>query len=124
MRRERYKQEQSVYERSFKANDADKIADGLFDGTVRREQSDSRQRPRPVGCAAECDGLEDPPFARMIGSASHLALRLQHRAGDKLQGQGSSVVVWHASPVKASRRAIRNSGRRDLAAPWRSQAGD
>ena len=82
----RCKSEQILYDQSFRAKDAAKIADGLFDGTVRREQSDSRQRHRPVGCAAECDGLEDPRCTRTIGSASRLAPALPRRAGDKLQG--------------------------------------
>ena len=77
-----------------------KIADVLFDGTVRREQSDSRQRHRPVGSATECDGFEDPRFTRTIGNASRLALRLHGRVGDKLQDQALIVVVWHASPSK------------------------
>ena len=80
--------------------DAAKTADEPFDGTVRRGRSDSRQRHRPVGCAAECDGLEDPPFLRTIGNATRLSLRLHGRAGDKLEDQGSIVVVWHASPSK------------------------
>ena len=71
------------------------FADGLFDGTVRKERSDFRPCHRPVGCAAECDGLEDSLFARTIGNASHLAPGLQGRVGGKLQDQASSVAVLY-----------------------------
>ena len=67
---------------------------------MRRGRSDSRQRHRPVGFAAECDGLEDPRCTRTIGNASRLAPGLRGRAGDKLQGQASSVDVWHGSQSK------------------------
>ncbi len=53
-----------------------------------------------VGSAAECDGLEDPRCARTIGNASHLAPGLRGRAGDKLQGQASSVAAWRGSQSK------------------------
>ena len=53
-----------------------------------------------VGSAIECDGLEDPPFARTIGNASHLAPELPGRAGDKLQAQASSVAALHGSLSK------------------------
>jgi hypothetical protein len=76
------------------------VADGSFDGTVRKGQSDSRQRHRPVGYADECDGLEDPPCARTIGSASHLAPGLPRRVGDRLQNQASGVAVLHGSQSK------------------------
>ena len=76
------------------------IAGGLFGDTMRRGRSDSRQRHRPVGFAAECDGLEDPRCTRTIGNASRLAPGLRGRAGDKLQGQASSVDVWHGSQSK------------------------
>jgi len=33
----RCKSEQTLYEESFRAKDAARIADGLFDGTVRKE---------------------------------------------------------------------------------------
>jgi hypothetical protein len=97
---QRYKPEQIVYGRSIRALDAAKIADGLFVGTVRRGQSDSRQRHRPSGSGARCDELGDPRCTRTIGNASRLSLRLHDRAGDKLQRQASIVVVWHASPSK------------------------
>jgi hypothetical protein len=70
-----------------------RIADGLFDDTMRRGRLDSRPRHRPVGSVAECDGLEDPPCARTIGIAIHLAPELHGRAGDKLQGQVLSGVA-------------------------------
>jgi len=76
------------------------FVDGPFDGMLRRERSDSRQRHHRVGSAAECGGLEDSPFARTIGNASHLALALPGRAGDKLQDQASTVAAWSGSPSK------------------------
>ena len=79
----------------FRAKDADRIADVLFDGTVRKGRSDSQQHHLPVGFAAECDGLEDSLFARTIGNASHLAPGLPNRAGDKRQDQASSGAAWH-----------------------------
>ena len=82
---------------NYRAGDPVKIADGLFDGTTRRGQSDSRQRHHHIRCAAECDGLEDPPSAHTTGIASRLAPALRDRVGDKLQGQALSVVVWHGS---------------------------
>src|ERR1019366_2303720 len=85
---------------TFNSNGAARIADVLFDGTMRRGRSDSRQRHHPVGFAAECDGLEDPRCTRTIGNASHLAAGLRRKAGDKLEGQASSVVVWHGSQSK------------------------
>jgi hypothetical protein len=77
-----------------------RLADGLLDGTTRRGQLGSRQHHRLVGSAAERDGLEDLPFARTIGNASHLAPGLRGRAGDKLRDQASSVAVWHGSLSK------------------------
>jgi hypothetical protein len=77
-----------------------RIADVLLDGTSRRQRSDSRQHHPPVGFVAECDGLEDLPFARTIGNASHLAPGLRGRAGDKPLDQVSSGAVWHGSPSK------------------------
>src|SRR6266481_7927259 len=96
----RCKSEQILYDQSFRTKDAAKIADEPFDGTMRREQSDSRQRHRPVGCVAECDELEDPRCTRTSGNASHLGPGPRGRAGDNLPGQASIVVVWHASPSK------------------------
>ena len=77
-----------------------RIADGLFDGTTRRDRSDSRQCHRPVGSAAQCVGPEDLPFARTIGIASRLAPGPRGRAGDTLPGQAATVAVWHESPSK------------------------
>jgi hypothetical protein len=77
-----------------------RIADVLLDGTTRRGHSDSRQHHRPVGLVAECDVLEDPPCARTIGNAIHLALGLRGRAADKPLDQASSGAVWHGSPSK------------------------
>jgi len=59
-----------------------RITDGLLDGTMRKMRSDSRQHHRLDGSAAECDGLEDLPFARSIGNASHLAPGPRGRADD------------------------------------------
>jgi hypothetical protein len=77
---------------TFNSNGAARIADVLFDGTMRRGRSDSRQRHHPVGFAAGYDGLGGSPFARTIGNASHLAPGLYGKVGDRLQGQASSVV--------------------------------
>jgi hypothetical protein len=77
-----------------------RITDELFDGTTRRVRSDSRQRHRPVGSAIECDGLEDLPYARTIGNASHLAPGLPGKAGDKFQGQAASGAAWRVSLSK------------------------
>src|ERR1700694_3901155 len=87
--------EQVAYDRSIRARDAAGIADALFDGTVHKGRSNSRQRHRPVGSAVECDGLEGLRCTRRIGNASRLAPGLCGRAGDKLRGQASSVAVWH-----------------------------
>jgi hypothetical protein len=76
------------------------VADGLLGGMMRRGRSDSRQCHRPVGFVAECDGLEDFPFARTIGNASHLAPGPHGRAGDKLLDQASIEAVWHGSLSK------------------------
>ena len=50
----------------------------------------SRQRHRLVGFALECDGLEDPPFARKIDNASRLSPELYSKADDKLPDQAST----------------------------------
>jgi hypothetical protein len=86
---------------------APEICNGLFDVTVRRGRSDSRQRHRPIGSAAECDGLEDPPYAHATGIASRLAPTLPRRVGDKLQGQASSGAVWDGSQSKRDLRFFR-----------------
>jgi hypothetical protein len=77
-----------------------RFSGGLFDGTTRRGRSDSRLRHRPVRFVAECDGLEDSLCARTIGNASHLALGLRGRAGDKLRGQVSTEAGLHGFPSK------------------------
>ena len=68
--------------------------DALFGDSHYKELSNWIRCHRLAGCAAECDGLEDSLFARTIGNASHLALRLPGRGGDKLQGQASIVAAW------------------------------
>jgi hypothetical protein len=77
-----------------------RIADGLLDGNSHKEPLDSLPRHPPSDSATECDGLEDPPFARTIGNASHLAPGLHGRAGDRLQGQAASGVVLHGFQSK------------------------
>ena len=72
----------------------------FFDGTTRRERSDSRQCHRPVGSAAECGGPEDLPFARTIGIASRLDPGPRGIAGDTLPDQASIVAVWLGSQSK------------------------
>ena len=57
----------------IRAKNTSETANGLFDGMMRSEQSDSRQCHRPAGSAAECDGLEDPPVVRTIDNASRRA---------------------------------------------------
>jgi hypothetical protein len=47
----------------------------------------------PVIAAAECDGLEDLPFAGRIGNASRPAPRLYGKADGRLQRLASSVAV-------------------------------
>jgi hypothetical protein len=76
------------------------LADGHFDGTMRRGRSDSRPRHRPVGSAAECDGLEDPPSARTIGTAIHLAPGLRGRVGDTRPDQAASAAALQGSVSK------------------------
>jgi hypothetical protein len=76
------------------------FVDGLFDGTTRRELSDFRLCRHLAGPEAECDELEDPPSARTIDNAIHLAPGLPGRVGDKLQGQASTVGAWRGSPSK------------------------
>jgi hypothetical protein len=75
--------------------------DGPFDGMLRRERSDSQQRLRRVGSAAECDGLEDFPSAHMIGISNRRALGLSGTAHDKLQSQVSSGPAWLGSLSKS-----------------------
>jgi hypothetical protein len=57
-------------------------------------------RHRPDGFEAECDGLEDSPYARTIGIASHRAPGLHDKAGDKLQGQAASGAALLGYPSK------------------------
>jgi hypothetical protein len=73
---------------------------GLLDGMTNKGRSDSRQRHHPVGFEAECDALEDSPFARTIGNASRLALGLPGRVGDMLQVQAASGAALHGSESK------------------------
>jgi hypothetical protein len=67
---------------------------------MRRGQSDSRLRHRPVGSAIEYDGLEDPSCARTIGIASHLAPELPGKARDMLPDQASTEAAWLGSLSK------------------------
>jgi hypothetical protein len=67
---------------------------------LRRERLDSRQCHHPVDFATECGELEDPPHARTIGNATHLAVALHGRAGDTLQVQASSGAFWRGSLSK------------------------
>ena len=76
------------------------FVDGLFDSMLRRERSDSRQCHHPVGSATECGELEDPPYARTIGNAIHLAVELHGRAGDTLQDPAANEAAWFGSPSK------------------------
>jgi len=76
------------------------IADGLFDGTMRRGRSDSRKCHHPGGSVPECNELEDVPCARTIGNAIHLAPEFHGKAGDKLQDQASSEVALLGSLSK------------------------
>jgi hypothetical protein len=69
-------------------------------GTGHKELGDSQPNHRPSGCAAEYDGLEDHPFPRTIGNASHLAPGLHGRAGDTLQDQASIVDALYGSVSK------------------------
>ena len=96
----RSKLELILSSRSIKVEDVARIADALLDGTTRTGRSDSRQCHRPVGSAAECDGLEDLPSARTTGNASHLSPGLHGRAGDMFQDQASSVAVLCGSLSK------------------------
>ena len=75
-------------------------ADGLFGDSQYKELSNCVRCHRLVGCAAECDGLEDLPSARTLGNATHLAPGFRGRAGDKLQGQGSNVAALLGSLSK------------------------
>ena len=70
------------------------IADGLSYGMRHRARSDSWPRHRPVGCAAECDGLEDHSCAARF-ALPPTSLGLHSRAGDSHQDQCAGGVVWH-----------------------------
>ena len=96
----RYKRKQIVDDRSIRAKDPVRIADARFDGKVRRGRSDSRQRHRRGGCAAECGGLGDFPSARTIGIASHLSPKLHGKAGGTLQDQAASGAYSRRSLSK------------------------
>src|ERR1700693_1729844 len=52
---------------------------------------------RPSGSAAECDGLEDLPSARTVGTAAHLARGLRGRVSDRLRGQAATVAALRGS---------------------------
>jgi hypothetical protein len=63
---------------------APRIADEFFDGTMSTGRLDFLQRHRLGGFATERDGLEDSPFARTLGNASHLVPGPRAGGGDKL----------------------------------------
>jgi hypothetical protein len=67
---------------------------------TRRGRLDFRQYHRQVDFVVERDELEDLPFARTIGNASHLAPGPRGRADDKLPDQASSGAFWHGSLSK------------------------
>jgi hypothetical protein len=74
---------------------------------MRKMRSDSQQHHRLGGSAAECDGLEDSPFARMIDNASHLGPGPRGGAEDKLPDQASSVAASHGSQSKRHLRVFK-----------------
>ena len=74
--------------------------DALFGDSQYKELSNWIRSHRPVGSATECDGLEDLPFARMIGNAIRLALELPGRVGDTLPDQASGGVAWRGSTAR------------------------
>ena len=74
--------------------------DELFDDNSHKEPPSSLPRHRPVGSAAECDGLEDSPCARTIDIAIRLAPGPRGRAGDKLQDQAVDVAASRGSLSK------------------------
>ena len=82
---------------SLKAN---AIADELLGDTSHIESLNSLPYRRLAGCAAECDGLEDPQCAHTAGIASRLSPKLHSKAGDKLQDQASSGVALLGSHSK------------------------
>jgi hypothetical protein len=71
--------------------------DAVSDDSRCKELSNSIRYHRLAGCAAECDGLEDSPCARMIGNASRLAQELPGRVGDKLVAQAASGAALRES---------------------------
>ena len=87
-----------------------RIADGPFDGNWHKERLDSLPCHPLSGSATECRGLEDLPFARTIGNASHHGAGLRDRGGDKPQGQasaeeGTAVEVEMTIPTQITLRA-------------------
>jgi hypothetical protein len=71
--------------------------DALFDDNSHKEPPSFLPHHRLSGSATECDGLEDPPCARTIDIASHLAPGLPGKADDKFQDQAASGAVWYGS---------------------------
>ena len=74
--------------------------DELFDDNSHKEPSSSLPRHPLNGSAAEYDGLEDSPCARIVGNASHLAPELPGKARDTLPDQAVSVAAWCGSLSK------------------------
>ena len=89
-----------VYDPFFLGKEVASSADGRFDGKMRREQSDSLQRHRRDGFAAEYDEPEDPLCTHKIGNANHLVPGFPGKAPDRLEGQASTAAVSHESRSK------------------------
>jgi len=70
-------------------------AGALFDDSQYKELLNWIRYHHPASCAAECDGLEDPPYVRTIGIASYLAPGHCGTVGDTLPDQAVSGVAWH-----------------------------
>ncbi len=92
---------------TFCGKEITRLVDGLFDGMMRREQSDSLQRHHPIGPAAEYDEPEDPLCTHKIGNANHLAPGFPGKARDRLQGQASTVAAWCALESKRHLHAFK-----------------
>ena len=82
-------------------------ADALSDDSQYKELSNWIQCHRLAGCAAECDGLEDPQYTRTIGNASRLASGLPGRVGGKLQDQASSGAACRGLYSKGHPRVFK-----------------
>jgi len=54
----------------------------------------------PVGCVAECDGLEDSAYTRRNDNATHLAPGLPGRVGVKVHRQAASIAALRGSQSK------------------------